>query len=82
MSEAEEKIWQAGRSAAFVSIVENVTSQLPRGKAEQAALLTERQRAIVALRELCAKFGDNDWPDDLYLADIIEKHLGRHLWSQ
>jgi hypothetical protein len=39
----------------------------------------ERKQAIAVLRELCGKFGDNDWPDDLYLSDIIEKHLGDYL---
>lgn len=32
-----------------------------------------------ALRIVCAEFGDNDWSDDLSLADVIEKHLARHL---
>ncbi len=45
------------------------------------ALLSERQRAIDQLRELCAEFGDNDWPNDLDLADVIEKHLGRKLYA-
>lgn len=39
----------------------------------------ERQEAIVILRSLCEEFGDNDWGDDLHLADIIDKHLRRHL---
>jgi hypothetical protein len=39
----------------------------------------ERKGIIAALRELCAAFGDNDWPDDLDLRDVIEKHLGKHL---
>lgn len=39
----------------------------------------EREQTISALRELCAVFGDNDWPEDLNLADVVEKHLGKHL---
>ena len=31
------------------------------------------------LRQVCAKYGDNDWPDNLHLADVIEKHLLRNL---
>lgn len=31
------------------------------------------------LRMLCDDFGDNDWEDDLHLADVIDKHLGDHL---
>lgn len=41
----------------------------------------ERTAAIAILRELCAEFGDNSWPDTLHLADVIEKHLGKHLWQ-
>ena len=42
-------------------------------------LRCERADAISALRRICERHGDNDWTDDLNLADIIEKHLGRHL---
>jgi hypothetical protein len=47
--------------------------------AQKVAWVTERQAAIVSLRRLCAEFGDIDWPDDLHLEDIIEKHLGDYL---
>lgn len=43
------------------------------------AWIVERERAMHALREVCEHHGDNDWPEELNLADIIEKHLGRHL---
>ncbi len=39
----------------------------------------ERQSIVNQLRRLCEEFGDNDWPDDLHLGDVIEKHLARHL---
>ncbi|MFA4974135.1 MAG: hypothetical protein WC683_16115 [bacterium] len=35
----------------------------------------ERLETVSALRRLCARHGDNDWPDDLYLPDVIEKHI-------
>lgn len=38
-------------------------------------LAVERAEAIATLRRLCTEHGDNDWPDNLSLADIIEKHL-------
>lgn len=41
--------------------------------------VSERQETIKSLRGLCKDFGDNDWPDDLHLADVIEKHLGKYL---
>jgi predicted secreted protein len=46
-----------------------------------AVYIAEREQAVAALRELCAEHGDNDWPDNLHLADIIRKRLGRHLGS-
>jgi predicted secreted protein len=42
-------------------------------------LLLERTEAIAMLRIVCAEHGDNDWPDRLHLADIIDKHLAKHL---
>lgn len=46
---------------------------------DAARLVTEREEAIAILRSACENFGDNDWNPDLHLADIIEKHLVRHL---
>lgn len=40
---------------------------------------TEREEAVEALREVCEAYGDNDWSPGLRLADIVEKHLHRHL---
>lgn len=45
----------------------------------RAAWILEREAALRALRDICEHHGDNDWPEELHLADIIEKHLGRHL---
>lgn len=39
----------------------------------------ERETTIHMLRSECARLGDNDWPDDLHIGDIIEKHLLRHI---
>lgn len=44
-----------------------------------AALLQEREEAIVALRRICERHGDNEWNERLALADILEKHLERYL---
>lgn len=38
-------------------------------------LRVERAETVAALRRLCDYLGDNDWPDDLHLADVIEKHI-------
>ena len=77
-----EKDWMAGYQAAMMRIVSEALRHLPDSDKGKAMLLIERQGAIVALREVCAAFGDNDWPDELDLADIIEKHLHRPLLRQ
>lgn len=38
-----------------------------------AEILTARRQ----LRIECGDLGDNDWPDNLHLSDVIEKHLAR-----
>lgn len=48
-------------------------------EADEARWLSEREQAVAMLRQVCEVHGDNDWPDDLHLADVIEKHLDRHL---
>jgi hypothetical protein len=42
-------------------------------------MITEREEALQILRRACAEHGDNDWKEDLHLADILDKHLVRHL---
>lgn len=48
---------------------------------ERCVLRGERDATVKMLRDVCADFGDNDWADELHLADVIEKHLARHLWQ-
>lgn len=51
-------------------------------EAAKLAWITEREATIAQLRMACNTFGDNDWDNQLHLADIIEKHLVRHLESE
>lgn len=44
-----------------------------------ARAIEEREEAVAVLREVCKKHGDNDWTENLHLADVIERHLVRHL---
>lgn len=80
-AEQSERDWDAGHKAAWRTMLVLAASELgyddPLAKA--AALIGERADAIVALREVCSEFGRNDWPDNLHLADIIDKNLHRHL---
>jgi hypothetical protein len=47
-----------------------------------AYLIDERARSVNALRDLSARLGCDDWPDDLDLADVIEKHIARSIESE
>ena len=44
-----------------------------------AELIKERQETVSKLRELCGKYGDNEWRDNSHLADVVEKHLIIHI---
>ena len=70
-----------GRKAAWADIYRQAQAHVEEGAAARTRpeLALERRETIALLRSLCAEFGDNDWEEDLYLPDIIEKHLGRHL---
>jgi hypothetical protein len=73
-----EQDYIQGNNAAWRQILgEAVRALGPDGDADRWRL--ERADTVAALRSLCEEFGDNDWPDDLHLGDVIEKHLGRHL---
>ena len=76
-----ERDWEAGNKAAWRAAIMYAAGQLgyddPLAKA--AALIAERGEAIVVLREVCEEFGENDWTDNLHLADIVSKNLHRQL---
>lgn len=81
MSEQEEEIWLQGERAAYSRILSVALGGIDRADPQwdKARLESEREAAIAVLRSLCEDFGDNDWEPNLYLADIIDKHLGKHL---
>lgn len=64
-------------STMLAECVRNLGYESP--EAKRAAWIIERESAIAQLRTACEYHGDNDWPDNLNLGDIIEKHLLRHL---
>ena len=55
---------------------------VPAKEVPDGSWIIEREAAIRVLRCVCSEFGDNDWPDDLHLSDVIEKHLYRPLSRQ
>lgn len=74
-----EEAWTAGHAAAWRYVLGLALSHLGDGAPDAARLARERAAAVAALRRVCAAHGDLDWDTDLHLADIIEKHLERHL---
>lgn len=76
----EELAYENGSRMAWLSMFRECLRHL-QGEPEARAMMwvSERTEAIAALRRVCGEYGDNDWDENLHLADIIEKHLGKHL---
>jgi hypothetical protein len=78
--EEYERGYIEGERRAYLSVLRHVRSHFDHeGETKELNWLIERQEAVGVLRGLCAQFGDNDWPDNLYLYDVLTKHLGDHL---
>lgn len=79
--DAEEEGYVRGSRMAWVMMLTACCRHLgvDDPAAAKAIWIAEREEAVSMLRNVCDEHGDNDWPDDLYLADIIEKHLWKHL---
>ncbi len=78
-ADQRDEAWTAGRKSMAASILQCCYHELDPNDKEKSVLLAERNQAVVILREVCGEYGDNDWPDELYLPDVIEKHLFRNL---
>jgi len=76
-SAIHERSYIAGERAAWTGLLNHAARQLggapPRSL---AGLLSEREAVISALRDLCAKWGDNEWDESDHLGDVLRKHLG------
>ena len=73
----DETAYIQGSRAAWLQMLRECLRNLSYSgnEAEAHDWILEREATVAALRELCAEHGDNDWPDDLHLADVINKHL-------
>ena len=73
----DERKWTEGYRAAWLSMLGECLRRLGYDDPEagKAAWIVEREGIVTKLREVCETFGDNDWPKDLHLADVIDKHL-------
>ncbi len=81
MTSDQENAYVRGTTMAWLQILQIVMHNLNRDSDEFtiARLIAEREEAVLVLRRLCDDVGDNDWPGNLHLADIIEKHLARYI---
>lgn len=68
-----------GSRAAYRSMLQHCLRELGYEKATGHEWILEREAAIASLRSLCEDLGDNDWPENLHLSDIIEKHVAPHI---
>jgi len=78
--EAHEEGYLLGYRAALTAQLNDILAKMGYdGSRTLADFISEREEAISRLRDACEEHGDNDWDENLHLADIIEKHLIRHL---
>ncbi len=79
-----ERDYLRGRQAAQLEILRALLRDPALAKMAGVAdpgLAIERQETVAAMRKVCGEHGDDDWPDDLHLADVIDKHLAPYLGS-
>jgi hypothetical protein len=79
MTKAERTAYQLGSRQVWELLLAECLKNLGEDAQDKHGWVSERARAVSALRNLCAEFGDNDWSDGLDLYDVIDKHLGAHL---
>lgn len=81
MNEEQEKIYCEGSRAAYLTMLQICLNELGYNspEANSKRWILEREATINKLRILCRDHGDNDWDDNLFLPDIIDKHLESYL---
>lgn len=84
MTETEEQAYLRGQRQVWLNLLQLALRELglDSPEANEHRWKVEREEAVSMLRQVCALHGDNDWPEDLHLGDIIEKHLWRNLESK
>ena len=77
----DEQSYKRGQREAHIRIMQECVCVLgvTDPATEHISWIAERQAVVSALRDLCEDFGDNDWPDESHLGDVIEKHLAPHI---
>jgi hypothetical protein len=78
--EKKEQQYISGSQRAWSLMLQTCLKNL--GTTAKKGVPTERIDVILFLRDICEEFGDNDWPDNLHIVDIIDKHLLRHVLNR
>lgn len=82
MSEVRDEHWARGNRAAWVRMLETCIRELGIEDPDvgQARWVSEREDTNAKLRELAEEYGlDSNWPEDLHLADVVEKWIWKRL---
>lgn len=92
LQQLQESHYLRGQRSALIQQLHNVLRSLsipydsvdaaPENLMTIARLTMEREDAISALRSACDDFGDNEWDENLYISDVINKHLVNYLDSE
>lgn len=83
MTPEEIEAYNRGVHVAATAMLRQCLFNLPDSHEKSTGfLIAEREEMVQTLRWLCKDFGDNDWKADQNLADVIEKHLGKHLYAR
>lgn len=78
MNEKEEQIYILGETEALKTVIclcQNKLRGLDVKLKTKEEFDQERIDVINLLRQICSERGDNDWPDDLHICDIMNKHI-------
>lgn len=91
LQELTESHYLRGQRSALIQQLHSVLRELsipytsideaPENLMTIARLTMEREDTIAALRGVCEDHGDNDWDENLHLADVVNKHLGNYLYE-
>jgi hypothetical protein len=79
LDDLSDKAYLRGQREAWVEMLKLCLRNLGYESTDRIDWIVEREAIIASLRSLCSAVGDNDWSEDLYLADVIDKHLAPHI---
>lgn len=66
-----------GQKTAYARMFSLLARELAGPEGDIAEAVAELNGTRVALRRLSKRLGCNDWGDELHLADVVDKYIGR-----